>query len=116
VANGPQFDSVKFKNGKAILSFDHFGSGLEARGGKLTGFAIAGEDKQWVWADAVIEAHKVIVSSPKVEKPIAVRYGWSDFPVVNLFNKEGLPATPFRTDDWPMTTAPKPLAKAAAKP
>jgi sialate O-acetylesterase len=111
VADGPEFDEAKFKDGKAILSFDHVGGGLEARGGKLTGFAIAGEDKKFVWADAKIEGDKVIVSSPNVPKPAAVRYGWSDFPVVNLFNKDGLPATPFRTDDWPMTTKPKPAAK-----
>jgi sialate O-acetylesterase len=111
VASGPEFDGVKFKEGKAILSFDDVGSGLEARGGALTGFAIAGADKKFVWADAKIEGDKVVVSSPKVPKPIAVRYGWSDFPVVNLFNKEGLPASPFRTDDWPLTTKPKPAAK-----
>jgi sialate O-acetylesterase len=116
VADGPEFDGVKFKDGKAVLSFDNVGSGLEARGGKLTGFAIAGEDKQWFWADAVIEGDKVVVSSAKVTKPAAVRYGWSDFPVVNLFNKDGLPATPFRTDDWPMTTAPKQVARTSAKP
>ncbi len=108
VADGPEFDGAKFKDGKAILSFDSVGGGLEARGGKLTGFAIAGEDKKFDWADAVIEGNKVVVSSASVAKPAAVRYGWSDFPVVNLFNKEGIPASPFRTDDWPITTAPKP--------
>lgn len=109
VANGPTYDGVRFKEGKAILSFDHVGSGLEARGGDLKGFAIAGEDQKFVWANAVIEGDKVIVSSPSVESPKAVRFGWADFPVVNLFNKEGLPATPFRTDDWPMITKPKPV-------
>jgi sialate O-acetylesterase len=107
VADGPQFDGVKFKGGRAVLSFESVGGGLDARGGKLTGFAIAGEDKKFVWADAVIEGDKVVVSNPSVAKPASVRYGWSDFPVVNLFNKEGLPATPFRTDDWPMVTRPK---------
>lgn len=104
IADGPEFDGVKFKNGKAVLSFDYVGEGLEARGGKLTGFSIAGEDKKFAWADATIDGDKVIVSSPNVAKPVAVRYGWSDFPVVNLFNKQGLPATPFRTDNWPLTT------------
>lgn len=104
---GPVFKKMKVKDGKAILSFTHAGSGLEARGGKLTGFAICGPDKKFVWADAVIEDGKVVVSSPQVEEPIAVRYGWANYPVVNLWNKAGLPATPFRTDDFPLTTARK---------
>jgi sialate O-acetylesterase len=107
IADGPEFDGVKFKDGKAILKFDYVDGGLEAKGGPLTGFAIAGEDRKFVWADAKIDGDTIVVSSPKVEKPVAVRYGWSDFPVVNLFNKQGLPATPFRTDEWPMTTDPK---------
>ncbi len=111
VADGPTYSGVKFKDGKAILSFDSVGGGLEAKGGALTGFAIAGEDKKFTWANAVIEGDKVIVSSPSVTKPVAVRFGWSDFPVLNLFNKEGLPATPFRTDDWEMITSPKPSFK-----
>lgn len=107
VADGPTYDGVKFKNGKAILSFDNVGSGLEAKGGALTGFAVAGEDEKFVWANAMIEGDRIVVSSPSVAKPVAVRFGWSDFPVVNLFNKQGLPATPFRTDDWDMVTKPK---------
>jgi sialate O-acetylesterase len=108
IADGPTYDRVKFKDGQATLSFDNVDGGLEARGGALTGFAIAGEDQKFVWATAKIEGEKVVVSSPSVSKPAAVRYGWADFPVVNLFNKKGLPATPFRTDDWRLTTAPKP--------
>ena len=110
VANGPAYDSVKFKKGQAILSFKNVGGGLEARGGELTGFAIAGADKKFVWATAKIEGDKVVVSSASVEKPAAVRYGWADFPVVNLWNKDGLPASPFRTDDWDMVTKPKAVA------
>ena len=106
-AFGPTFRKMHVKGNRVILNFDHAQSGLEARGGKLTGFAVAGEDKKFVWADAHIEGNTVVVSSPQVEKPVAVRYGWSDFPIVNLFNKEGLPASPFRTDDFPMITAPK---------
>jgi sialate O-acetylesterase len=83
---------------KAILSFDSAGSGLEARGGPLKGFAVAGKDGKFVWADAVIQGDTVVVSSPQVPHPAAVRYGWANYPVVNLWNKEGLPATPFRTD------------------
>ena len=110
IANGPAYDGVKFKKGQAILSFKNVGGGLEARGGELTGFAIAGTDKKFVWATAKIEGGKVIVSSANVAEPAAVRFGWSDFPVVNFFNKQGLPASPFRTDDWEMTTKPKALA------
>jgi sialate O-acetylesterase len=113
VANGPTYDGVKFKNGQAILSFENVGGGLEARGGPLSGFSLAGADQKFTWATAVIAGDKVIVSSPAVAKPVAVRYGWADFPVVNLFNKAGLPASPFRTDDWEPTTKPK--AKEAKK-
>ena len=111
VANGPEYDRVMFKEGKAVVGFKNVGAGLEARGGELTGFAIAGADKKFVWATAKIDGDKIVVSSPSVAQPKAVRYGWSDFPVVNLWNKNGLPATPFRTDDWEMITKPKPLAK-----
>jgi sialate O-acetylesterase len=106
--SGPAYKSMQITGGKVVLSFDHATSGLESRGGELTGFAIAGEDRKFVWAQARIEGDKVVVSSPQVEKPVAVRFGWADFPVVNLWNKAGLPATPFRTDDFPMITAPKP--------
>jgi sialate O-acetylesterase len=108
VADGPTYDGVKFKDGKAILSFENVDGGLEARGGSLTGFAIAGEDKKFTWANAIIKGDKIVVSSPAVSKPAAVRFGWSDFPVVNLYNKQGLPASPFRTDAWEMVTKPKP--------
>ena len=74
-------------------------------GGPLKGFAIAGEDRRFVWADARIDGDTVIVSSPTVLKPFAVRYGWADNPIANLYNKAGLPASPFRTDDWPGVTA-----------
>lgn len=80
---------------------------LVGKGEKLTGFAIAGEDRKFVWADATIVGNTVLVSSPEVQHPVAVRFGWADYPVVNLFNKEGLPVSPFRTDDWPGVTAPK---------
>ena len=83
--------------------------GLEAYGGgDLTGFAVAGDDKKFVWAKARIEGNKVVASSPSVAKPSAVRYGWADYPVVNLTNKEGLPASPFRTDEWPLATPAAP--------
>ena len=105
--SGPLYRGRVVKGNRIILSFDHLGGGLETRGGRLRGFAIGGADGKFVWANAEIDNGKVIVSSPQVDKPVAVRYGWADYPVVNLFNREGLPATPFRTDDFPMTTAPK---------
>jgi len=104
---GPRFRQMQVKANKIILNFDHLGGGLEARGGRLRGFAICGADQKFVWANAEIDGGRVVVSSPQVEKPFAVRYGWGDYPVVNLFNREGLPASPFRTDDFPMITAPK---------
>lgn len=103
--SGPIFKTMKVKKEKsgtykAILSFDHVGKGLEAKGGKLTGFAVCGADQNFVWADAEIDGDTIVVSSPEVTKPVAVRFGWADYPVVNLFNKDGLPASPFRTDKF----------------
>ena len=96
---------MEIKGNKAILHFENVGSGLVAKGaGPLKGFAIAGADKKFVWADAKIEGDTVVVSSDKVPEPAAVRYAWADNPVCNLYNKEGLPASPFRTDDWPGLT------------
>lgn len=111
--SGPQFQSMKTKEGKAVLTFEHTGGGLQAKGGDLKGFAIAGEDKHFVWAKAEIEGDKIVVSSAEVSKPEAVRYGWADYPAGNLWNKDGLPASPFRTDDFPMSTAPKPAIASA---
>lgn len=105
--SGPVFESLKTDGEKAVLRFSHVGSGLEAKGDKLTGFTIAGEDKVWHNADAKIEGETVVVTSDKVSKPVAVRFGWANFPIVNLWNKDGLPATPFRTDNWPGVTAGK---------
>lgn len=102
--SGPLFKSVTFEGGKAILSFDHVGGGLEAKGGKLRGFAIAGADGKFVNAEAEIVGDTVVVHSPEIKEPAAVRFGWANYPVVNLWNKAGLPATPFRTDDFPLTT------------
>jgi sialate O-acetylesterase len=107
VAMGPTFRRMRIEGDKVILSFDNVGSGLMARDGELKGFAVAGPDRRFVWAKAVIDGERVVVSSPQVLAPAAVRFGWADFPVVNLFNREGLPACPFRTDDFPMITGPK---------
>jgi sialate O-acetylesterase len=109
--SGPIYRSLRIDRDKAYISFDHIGRGLVAKDGNLKGFAIAGEDRKFVWAKAEINDDEVVVSSPDVPNPVAVRYGWADFPVVNLFNKEGLPASPFRTDSFPMLTGPKLIVK-----
>jgi sialate O-acetylesterase len=105
--SGPAYKSMKVDGNKVILSFDHLGGGLVVKGEKLTGFSICGEDKKFVNADAIVQGDQVIVSSSKVEKPTQVRFGWDNYPVVNLWNKDGLPASPFRTDSFPITTEPK---------
>ena len=99
---GPVYASHKVEGGKVRIAFSHIGKGLAARHSeKLQGFAIAGEDKKFAWADAVIDGDSVVVSSASVAKPVAVRYAWAgNFPWANLFNKDGLPAQTFRTDDW----------------
>lgn len=98
VAFGPSFRSATADKGKLVVSFDNVGKGLEARGAHLVGFAIAGADEKFVNADASLVGNRVVVSSPLVPSPVYVRLGWADFPVVNLWNKDGLPASPFRTD------------------
>jgi len=95
---GPTYASMKIDGAKIRLTFEHVGGGLVAKGEKLQGFAIAGADKVWVWADATIDGAAVVVTSPQVTAPTAVRYAWADNPVCNLYNDAGLPATPFRTD------------------
>ena len=104
--SGPIYNSCKIKGDKVIVSFDHLGTGLMAKDGDLQGFTVCGEDRNFVPAQAKIEGSKVVIWSPDVPKPIAARYGWSNWMVVNLFNKQGLPASPFRTDDFPLTTLP----------
>jgi hypothetical protein len=119
--SGPTFGSMKIEGGAIRLNFENIGEGLVAhdvpdshevmrKAGKkaplvrnspqsqLEGFAICGVDQQWVWADAKIDGDTVLVSSGRVPAPVAVRYGWSDNPTCNLYNKAGLPAPPFRTD------------------
>ncbi len=141
--SGPQYRSGKIDGDKVILSFDFAGGGLFGAASRadnvpmakkdggialnynlkkgwlnapVTGFAIAGEDRKFVWANAEIVGDKIVVSSPAVPKPVAVRYAWADCPVANLYctrgmDEEPLPASPFRTDNWPMITAPKPESK-----
>ncbi|MBT3469079.1 MAG: hypothetical protein HN467_07120 [Opitutae bacterium] len=105
VAHGPFYRTYHLSGNKVILSFDSVGSGLiSGRKGKLDSFAIAGKDHKWEWADAEIRGATVVVSSPKVPNPVAVRYAWAMNPSRRnlLYNKEGLPTSPFRTDDWPL--------------
>ena len=121
--SGPVYDSMKIADGKAVISFKQVADGLVAKplpetydvksqthetapllrnspGSQLEGFAVCGEDKKWVWADAKIHGKTVVVSSDKVPAPVAVRYAWADNPTCNLYNSAGLPASPFRTDDF----------------
>jgi len=108
--SGPVFKEMHINGSQAMLSFDHAGSGLmcKDRYGYLKGFSIAGADRVFHWAKAHIKGDQVRVYSEKVKEPVAVRYGWADNPDdVNLYNKEGLPASPFRTDDWPGLTQRK---------
>lgn len=103
VHSGPIYKSLQIEGDKAIISFDHMGSGLlvKDKHGYINEFEIAGADQKFYWAKATLEGDKIIVRSDKVIEPVAVRFGWSCNPAdFNLYNKEGLPASPFRTDDW----------------
>ena len=105
--SGPLYDSMKISGNAIRIKFKHVGAGLEAHDGQLKGFAIAGADRKFHWAEARIEGESVVVSSAEVNAPIAVRYAWAESPECNLYNKGGLPASPFRTDDWPGATYEK---------
>jgi sialate O-acetylesterase len=109
--SGPMYKRKEVLGSKIVLSFEH-ADGLMSKDGKaLTHFTIAGADQKFVPAEAIIKGNKVIVSSPQVTRPVAVRFAWRETAMPNLFNKAGLPAVPFRTDEWPMpphTVKPKP--------
>ena len=128
VYSGPMYKSVKFEGNKAILSFDHVGGGLIAKelaptlenagkfawrvnenskGAPLIGFTVCGKDQRFQPARAEIAGDTIVVTSEAVDVATAVRYGWADHPLCNLFNREGLPASPFRTDSFPGKTQPK---------
>lgn len=98
--SGPLYKGYKKDGNSIVLDFNYVGKGLVAKDGKLTGFAICGEDKKWVWADAVIRGKQVVVSSPEVPNPVAVRYAWGTNPAASLQNKDGLWTPNFRTDNW----------------
>jgi sialate O-acetylesterase len=107
VAYGPGYRSMKIEGNKVRLTFSDIGNGLiidsvrHPGSNTLLGFGIAGDDQVFVWAKAVMEGNTVVVSSDQVPHPTAVRYNWADNPPGNLYNKDGLPASPFRTDNWP---------------
>jgi sialate O-acetylesterase len=101
VASGPTYRSHAMLGDTAVVTFANVASGLRMHGDSLGGFAIAGADRRWVWASARIDGSRVLVWSATVGKPVAVRYAWADNPErANLYNSEGLPAAPFRTDKW----------------
>ena len=113
VVSGPLYRDMKIEGSRIRISFEYLGGGLmvgekigsdpvcEVKQGKLQRFAIAGEDRKWVWAVAVIEGDSVLVSSTAVTRPVAVRYAYSNNPEgCNLYNLAGLPASPFKTDTW----------------
>ena len=127
--SGPTCASMKIEGNSIRLTFDNLAGGLVAREvsatsdvmakakktaplvrnrphSQLEGFALCGANRKWVWADARIEGATVVVWSDQVPAPIAVRYAWADNPTCNLFNQAGLPATPFRTDDFPFIPPP----------
>lgn len=102
--SGPIYRSYRIEGNKIRIFFDHADGGLKAADGAPKGFSIAGIDRVFHWATAVIDGNNVVVTCPEVSFPVAVRYAWADNPVCNLQNKAGLPASPFRTDDWPGIT------------
>ncbi len=108
VYSGPVFRSMKVEGNKVILEMDPMGEGLKVldKYGYVKGLAVAGEDRIFHWARGMQVGNTLILHSGLVAQPVAVRYGWADNPDdVNLYNTEGLPASPFRTDDWPGITA-----------
>ena len=110
VYSGPAFKDMKVDGNEVRISFDHVGSGLKVKDkyGYINGFAVAGSDHTFYWAKAKLDGDEVVLFSDEVKNPEAVRYGWANNPDdLNLYNKEGLPAKPFRTDEWPGVTQPK---------
>jgi sialate O-acetylesterase len=108
VYSGPTYKSMEIQGERILLTMENVGSGLLAKGnryGYLQGFAIAGEDQKYYWAKAFINGNKIVVFNENVKNPVAVRYAWADNPDdANLYNKEGLPASSFKTDNWKWTT------------
>jgi sialate O-acetylesterase len=108
VFSGPVYKSMQTEGNGIRISFTNTGSGLILKNSEaLKGFELAGEDRKFYTAQAKIEGNDVIVFAAEVSNPVAVRYAWANAPVCNLFNKEGLPASPFRTDSWKGVTEDK---------
>lgn len=101
---GPIFRDVTFESGRALIAFDHVGGGLEVHGETLSGFTLAGSDEVFHPATAWIEGDRVVVEAPAVPDPVAVRYAWTNTPRLTLWNAQGLPAAPFRSDDFTLRT------------
>jgi sialate O-acetylesterase len=101
---GPTFKSLRRLPGALELRFEHTDGGLVVKGDKLGEFSVAGKDRKWHWADARIQGDAVVVSSPEVPEPQEARYAWQSYPLATLYNGAGLPAVPFRTDNWPGVT------------
>lgn len=110
LGSGPRYESVRFEKGAAFITFNHVGEGLEVKDkyGYVKGFTVAGENRQFHWAKAELVGRNIVkVWAPEVPNPVAVRYAWADNPdQANLYNTEGLPANPFRTDSWKGVTEP----------
>jgi sialate O-acetylesterase len=107
VKSGPLYDSFAVERSAIRVLFRHAGGLATSDGAAPKGFAIAGADRKWRWAETRIDGQTVVASSPEVKEPVAVRYAWADNPEATLRNRQGLPASPFRTDDWPGITAPR---------
>ena len=119
VEYGPFYKSYHIEGDKIVLKFDSIGSGLmKGKEGALDSFAIAGKDRNFVWANAAIKNDSVVVSAKGIQAPVAVRYAWAMNPSRRnlLYNKEGIPASPFRTDDWPLFDAANYVPKEQIKP
>lgn len=108
VATGPLLKAFEIVGSRFVLTFDHCGSGLKCLGDEWKGFAIAGEDRKFVWAKAKLEGDKLVVWHDDIAAPQSVRYAWASNPVISLCNADGLPASPFRTDEWPETPPAQP--------
>jgi sialate O-acetylesterase len=106
--SGPLYTSFKVQGDKIRIKFDHTEGGLKTNDGTpVKGFEIAGADQKFYWAEAAFDGDKITVSSVNVPKPVAVRYAWADNPACNLYNAASLPASPFRTDNWVLSTTGK---------
>jgi sialate O-acetylesterase len=110
VAAGPTFQRMSVRGNQVRLTFTNLGAGLVLKSGNstLSGFAVAGADQQFHWAAATLAGSEVVLTCAAVPVPVAVRYDWANNPLGNLYNKDGLPAVPFRTDQWTRPAAPKP--------